>query len=338
MRIVLDAMGSDNYPDPEIEAALEAKVLIGEKVILVGQEELLKPKLEALGGLDMVQIVHAPEVLKMTDKPSRTARRKAENSMAVGMELLKSGEADGFVTAGNTGGAMANALFRLSRIPGVKRPALIALIPVEGGRAAMLDLGANTECKPEFLVQFAIMGSLYVEKLRGVNNPRVALLSNGEEAGKGNQLVKDTYPLMETLGLNFIGNAEPKEFYTGQVDVAITDGFTGNIFVKTSESVSKFLFTLLKDELTSSLRTTLGAGLAKPAFETIRKLMDPGEVGALPLLGIDGLVFVAHGRSDARALVNGIKACRQAVEVDLLGALRTAIQERLETIRVRDAS
>jgi len=330
MRIILDAMGSDNFPDPEVQAAIEAGELFGDQVLLVGQEHLLTPKLNTLGGSDKVKIIHAPEVLKMTDKPSRSAARKAQNSMAVGMELIKSGEGDAFVTAGNTGGAMANGLFTLGRIRGVKRPALTIYLPViTGGHCAILDIGANTECKPIFLKQFAIMGSVFAEKVLGKQNPRVGLLSNGEEAGKGNDLVKAVYPSLEASDLNFIGNVEPKELFSGEVDVVVTDGFTGNILVKSSEAVSKMLIALIRKELTSSTLTSVGALLAKPAFKNVKKIMDPGEVGAAPLLGIDGLVFVGHGRSDSRALVSAIRVARQAVSSNLLEALRSEIKDKL---------
>jgi glycerol-3-phosphate acyltransferase PlsX len=246
------------------------------------------------------------------------------------MDLLKSGEGEVFVTAGNTGGAMANGLFRLGRIRGVKRPALTVLLPVAGGgHCVVLDIGANAECKPEYLRQFAVMGSLYAEKVLGVSHPRVGLLSNGEEAGKGNDLVKATYPLLADSSLNFIGNVEGKELFGAQADVVVTDGFTGNVMIKASEAVSKLLIDTIRTELTGSLRTSLGAMLAKPAFNSVKKMMDPGEVGAAPLLGINGLVFVGHGRSDARALVSAIRVARQAVEADLLSALRTGIGARL---------
>lgn len=330
MKIVLDAMGSDNYPDPEVQAAVEAANAFGEEILLVGQEDLLKPKLDAFGGSQKVKIIHAPEVLEMSDKPSATARGKAENSMAVGMDLLKSGEGDAFVTAGNTGGAMANGLFRLGRIRGVKRPALTVLLPViTGGHCVVLDIGANAECKPEYLRQFAIMGSLYAERVLGIRKPRVGLLSNGEEAGKGNDLVKETYPILETSNLNFIGNVEGKELFGGDADVVVTDGFTGNILIKASEAVSKMLIDLIRQELTSSFRTSVGALLAKPAFNNVKKIMDPGEIGAAPLLGIDGLIFVGHGRSDSRALVSAIRVARQAVSANLLAALQTGIREKL---------
>ena len=330
MRIVLDAMGSDAHPEPEVQAAVEASRLFGEDVILVGHQDQLQTRLKALAGdHPSVHIVHATEVLEMGDKPATSARHKADNSMAVGMDLIKSGEADAFVTAGNTGGAMATALFRLGRIRGVKRPALTALFPIKTGYCVVLDIGANADCKPEYLLQFALMGSIYAEKVRGVQNPRVALLSNGEEAGKGNELVKATYPLIQTSGLNFIGNVESKELFNGYADVAVMDGFTGNILLKTSEAVAKLITELLKEELMSSLQTKVGGFLARPAFSRIKKILDPGEVGAAPLLGVDGLVFVGHGRSDAHALVNAIRVARQAVEANLLNALRGAIQERL---------
>ncbi len=330
MRIVLDAMGSDNYPDPEVQAAIKAGEVFGDEILLVGHEEQLKPRIDALGGSDKVKVIHAPEVLEMGDKPARSARGKALNSMAVAMDLLKEGQGDAFVTAGNTGGAMANGLFRLGRIRGVKRPALTVTLPVSDGFCVLLDIGANVECKPEFLRQWAVMGSIYAEKILKVANPKVGLLSNGEEAGKGNCLVADTYPLMEASDFNFIGNVEGKEVFGGKVDVVVTDGFTGNVMVKASEAVAKLLVDTLREELTSSVITSMGALLAKPAFGRLKKKMDPDEFGAVPLLGIDGLIFVGHGRSDANAMLNAIRAARVAVEADLLNALRGSIQDQLK--------
>lgn len=335
MRIVVDAMGSDDHPGPEVAAAVEAARLFGEEVILVGQEEKIQPLLKQQGG--SARVVHAPEVLEMTDKPAEMARRKSQNSMSVAMELLKNGEGDAFITAGNTGGAMAAALFSLGRIRGVKRPALTGIFPVKGGRCVVLDIGANADVKPEYLQQFAVMGSLYAEKVLGVARPRVGLLSNGEEAGKGNMLVKESYPLLQNAGLNFIGNVEGKELFGGAADVVVTDGFTGNILLKSSEAVAKLITDMLRQELTSSTRTKIGALLAKPAFGAIRRMMDPGEIGAAPLLGVNGLVFVGHGRSDARAILNAIRLARQAVDTNLLDALRSAIQERLAGASTQEA-
>lgn len=330
MRIVLDAMGSDTHPDPEIQAAIEAEQLYGDEIILVGNQELLKSRMPTIQNQPGIKLIHAAETLEMTDKPAENARRKSQNSMAIGMDLLKTNEADAFVTAGNTGGAMATALFHLGRIRGVKRPALTALFPVKGGRCVVLDIGANADCKPEYLQQFAIMGSVYAETVLGISKPSVGLLSNGEEAGKGNALVKGSYPLVDRSGLNFIGNVEGKELFGGGADVVVTDGFTGNILLKSSEAVARLITDILRQELTSSFTTKVGALLAKPAFVHIKQLLDPAEVGAAPLLGINGLVFVGHGRSDSRALVNAIRVARQAVEVNLLPALRDAIQQRLE--------
>lgn len=330
MRIVLDAMGSDDHPEPEVAAALEAYQRWGDRVLLCGPAEFLRTKTSELGGrAENIEYIHAPEVLEMTDKPARAARGKAENSMAIGMDLVKGGKADAFVTAGNTGGAMANALFRIGRIKGVKRPGLTAAFPVTGGNAVIVDIGANTDCKPEYLLQFALMGSAYIEGAFGIKNPRIGLLSNGEEPGKGNQLVKESYPLLEGSNLNFIGNVEPKEVLSGAADVVITDGFVGNIFLKTSESIAKFLLETVRAEITASPLTSLGGLLARPAFRRVRKMLDPAEYGAAPLLGIDGLVFIGHGRSDAHALLNAIRVARQAVEADVLTSTRQIIQKRL---------
>jgi glycerol-3-phosphate acyltransferase PlsX len=332
MRIVLDAMGSDDHPEPEMQAALEAFRLWGEPVLLAGPEPQLQELLERLGGSrGQVQIAHASEVLEMTDKAAESARGKPNSSMAVGMEQLRIGEAQAFVTAGNTGGAMATALFKLGRIRGVRRPALSPTFPVRGGRTVVIDIGANTECRPEFLVQFAQMGALYSQVMYGVANPRVGLLSNGEEAGKGNLLVRETFPLFQGLGLNFVGNLEPKEVYQGAADVVVTDGFTGNIFLKTSEAVSSMLVDILREEIRSKPVSTIGGLLARPAFGKVRRLMDPSEYGAVPLLGIDGLVFIGHGRSNAKALMSALAVARRAVEVDLLMAMRNLLERTLKS-------
>jgi glycerol-3-phosphate acyltransferase PlsX len=342
MRIVLDAMGSDTCPEPEVQAAVEAGRLFGDEVILVGPADQLNPRLQALAGdHPPVQIVHAPETITMEDKGLALAlkakRKEAKNSMAVGMDLVKDGQADAFVTAGNSGGVLAVAYYRLGMLPGVERPGLTALFPVKGGHCVVLDIGTNPDCKPEHLLQFAAMGSVYAQILFGRPSPRVGLLSNGEEPGKGNELVKATYPLLQASGLNFVGNIEGKELFGGQVDVAVMDGFTGNVLLKSSEAVAKLLMDILKQGLMSSLRTKIGALLAMPAFRQARQLMDPAEVGAAPLLGINGLVFIGHGRSDARALVSAIRAARQAVEANLLESLRSAIQEQLSKMHIQES-
>lgn len=330
MTIVVDAMGSDDRPDPEVQAAVIASNQIGEDIILVGDEQELKQKLAATSGDHThVQVVHAPEALDMSDHIAE-ARAKKQNTMRIGMELVKSGEGDAFVTAGNTGMAMYFAKKTLGDIKGVIRPSLCALFPVKNGHAVVLDIGANAECRPEFLVQFAIMGDIYAQTMLGIKNPRIGLLSNGEEEGKGNNLVRNTYPLLQETDLNFIGNVEGKELFGGQADVVVTDGFTGNVMLKSTEAVAKLIIDILKEELMASFRTKMGALLAKPAFGKIKSMLDPSEIGAAPLLGIDGLVFVGHGRSDARAMVSAIHAAKQAVDNQLLQELRKAIMESIQ--------
>jgi glycerol-3-phosphate acyltransferase PlsX len=329
MRIILDAMGSDNHPLPEIQAAVEAAKIFGDEITLVGDENRLALLLkENNPERQPVKLLHAPDVFEMTDKIAGPGElRRAMNSMGVGMDLLSNGNADALVTAGNTGGALAIGLARLGRIKGVKRPALTAPFPTKGGTTILADIGANAQCKPEYLLQFALMASIYAEKMLGKVNPRVGLISNGEEEGKGNDLVRETFPLLQNSNLNFVGNIEGKEFFGGEVDVAVTDGFTGNVLLKSSEAVAKLLIDELRSALMKNARTKAGALLAKPAFEHLRAVLDPGAIGAVPLLGLDGLVFVGHGRSDARALVSAIRTARAGVESKLLGALRLAIQE-----------
>jgi phosphate acyltransferase len=335
IRIALDAMGTDGHPIPELKAAASAFERWHEPVLLVGPRDLLEPMLPHYD-LDSsrVRLEHAAEILEMTDKPADAARGKPVSSMAVGIDLVKRGEADAFVTSGNTGGAMANAIFRLGRIRGVKRPGLTATFPVRTGRAVLVDIGANTDCKAEFLYQFAVMGSLYAETALGVPSPRVALLSNGEEAGKGSVLIKETFHLLEASGLNFVGNVEAKEFYAGAADVVVVDGFAGNVFLKTSEAVAGFLVDLIREQIKAGPITSLGGLLAKPAFRKVGEVMDPSRYGAAPLLGVDGLVFIGHGRFDGEGVLSGIAAARQAVENHLMESMRRAIRSGMEATAV----
>ncbi len=335
MRIVLDAMGSDTCPEPEIAASIEAARLFGDEIILVGPSVDLTTRLKAAKAPPgSVRVEDASDTITMKDKGMalvlKAKRQNSKTSLAIGIDLVKTGQADAFVTAGNTGGAMTTAYFRLETIPGVERPALAATFPVKTGYCIILDIGANPDCKPEHLVQFAIMGSIFSQKARKIQNPRVAILSNGEEGGKGNELVRNTYPLLESSGLNFIGNVEGKELFSGEADVVVTDGFTGNVLLKSSEAVGKLITDILKAQLMSNPISMLGGILAKPALSKVKAMMNPDEVGAAPLLGVNGLVFIGHGRSNAHALVSAIKMARQAVESDLLGSIRSAIQAGLE--------
>lgn len=330
MRIVLDAMGSDNHPAPEVEAALELAPSMGADLILVGDAPRLK---EMLGGRAAgVEVVNAPEVFQMSDHIGPGALRRSQNSMGVALDLVKSGEAAAFVTAGNTAGALAIALARLGRLQGVLRPALTVMYPVKGGRCVALDIGANAECKPEYLQQFALMGAVYAEEILGISSPRIGLISNGEEEGKGNDLIKATFPLIAASGLNFVGNMESKELFGGQADVAVTDGFTGNVLMKTAEAVAKLITERLREELMASPLTKIGGLLSRPAFRRLRKDLDPGEIGAATLLGVNGLVFIGHGRSDGRAIISAVKLAQRSAEVGLLESLRMRIEQGLSQV------
>jgi glycerol-3-phosphate acyltransferase PlsX len=333
-RIVVDAMGSDNFPKPDVEGSVNAARDYGVEIILVGDESKIRPMLEALNpGSLLIRIVHATETLTMEDKGEQLAikARHGKSSMAVGIDLVKDGKADAFVTAGNSGAAMVTALFRLGRIRGVERPALAPIFPTATGSCVVLDIGVNPDCTPENLIQFAIMGSIYAEKARGVKNPKVGLISNGEEAGKGNELVRAATPLFENSKLNFYGNVEGKEVIGGKVDVAVTDGFTGNVMLKTAEAIGKLILDQIKIKIKNGgPLTILGGLLVKPALNSVRSLLDPSEQGAAFLLGVNGLVLIGHGRSDAAAIQSAIRLAKNAAESKALDAMKTAIEESLK--------
>ena len=335
-RIVVDAMGSDNYPTPDVEGAVMAAQEYGVEILLVGDASKIQPILDTKDTKNLpIRVIDAPEMLTMHDKGEdlvmKARHRDAQNSMAVGLDLVKNGEADAFVTAGNTGAAMVTSLFRLGRIRGVDRPALAGPFPTATGICTVVDIGVNPDCEPENLLQFGIMGSVYAERVRGIKKPRVGLISNAEEAGKGSELVKEAYPLLANAKLNFIGNVEGKEIFNGQVDVAVTDGFTGNVFLKATEAVAKLLIQKIRETLQGgNLPTKLGGALVKPALGSIRKMLDPSEEGAAPLLGVNGLVFIGHGRSDAQAMKSAVRAAKGAAEAKVLDAMKSAIEESLK--------
>ena len=330
MRIAVDAMGSDNYPVPDVAGAVMAARETNDTIILVGQEAIINAELAKYDtdGLTL-EIVHAEQIITMEDKPSQVVREKRNSSMHVGVNLVKSKEADAFVTAGNTGGALGVAMLRnvgLGRIPGIKRPALGVIFPTRE-RPLLIDNGANADCKPEYLLQFGLMGSLYVERVLGIEKPRVALISNGEEEGKGNILIQETIPLLAASGLNYIGNIEPKEFMRGGTDVAVTDGFTGNIMMKMAESVASYMSAMIREYIKSNPITTLGGLLARPAFAKVKSHLDPDEVGGAPLLGVNGVVIVGHGRSSAIAIKRAIDQARSVAENEVVEAIATGIRK-----------
>ena len=328
MKIVVDAMGSDDHPGPDVAGAVQAAREFGDHIILVGDQAKIESELagQNTSGLAL-EVVHASQAISMEDKPSQIVKNKPESSMHVGLSLVKDGRAEAFVSAGNTGAILAVAMLRqvgLGRIPGILRPALGVIFPTKQ-RPMLIDNGANADCRPEYLVQFGVMGSLYVERMLNIENPRVALISNGEEEGKGNELIKETIPLMAASGLNYVGNIEPKQFMQGAADVGVTDGFTGNLIMKTAESIASYMSGIIRDELMANPISILGGLLTRSAFKRVRAHLNPDEVGGAPLLGVNGVVIVAHGRSNAYAIKQAIGQARRIVENQVVAAITSGI-------------
>jgi glycerol-3-phosphate acyltransferase PlsX len=322
-RIALDAMGGDFAPGEIVLGGVQAARELGVGVLLVGQESAIQAELSHLdtAGLDL-EIVHTDQVIGMDEHPAEAVRAKPRNSITLAHELVRDGRAAGAVSAGNSGAVLAAAIFTLKRIRGVERPAFGGVVPADGGRQTLiLDMGANTDCKPSYLLQFAVMGSAYMRSVFGVADPRVGLLANGEEETKGDQLTQQAHQLIKAAalesGLNFIGNVEGREINAGVVDVVVCDGFVGNVVLKLSEGLAKMLLATIKKELTSGLVTTLGAALAKPAFDRVRKQLDYEEYGGVPVLGVNGISIISHGRSKAKAVKNAIRVASQAAEAKL---------------------
>ena len=320
--IALDAMGSDRAPRPEIEGAIHAARSYGVRVLLVGPEATIKAELErhpAAARLPL-EIVHASEVITMKDKAVQAVRAKRDSSMRVGLRMVREGQAAGFVTAGNTGAAMATAKVVLGAVAGVDRPALAAVFPTAPGTAAMLlDVGANVDCEPHNLEQFAVMGDIYFRamfgnmfgKKSGTPGPRVGLLSIGEEEAKGNQLTREAFQLLKQLPLNFIGNVEGRDLYNGKVDVIVADGFVGNVALKISEGVANLVRTALKESLKATITSQVGALLSRSAFIDFKKRLDHTEYGGAPLLGLKGVCIITHGSSNANAMKNAVRVAAE---------------------------
>ena len=315
--IALDAMGSDRAPKPEIEGAIQASRHYGVRVLLVGPEPALRAELTrypAAAGLP-IDIVHASEVITMDDKAVQAVRAKRDSSLRVGVRLVRDGRAAGFVTAGNTGAAMATAKMVLGAIPGVDRPALAAVFPTAIGTAAsLLDVGANVDCKPQNLAQFAVMGEIYFRSMFGTKRPRVGLLSIGEEETKGNELTREAFQLLKQLPLNFVGNVEGRDLYNGEVDVIVADGFVGNVALKTSEGVANLVRATLKETLKATITRQVGYLLSRSAFADFKKRLDHTEYGGAPLLGVKGVCFITHGSSNANAIKNAIRVAAEFSE------------------------
>lgn len=327
--IAVDAMGGDRAPSEVVRGAADAVRLFGVDVALVGRPEAIRQELiRAEAPRAGIFLEPAAGVIGMDEGPTAAVRHKRDSSLVVGLNLLKSGRARALVSAGNTGAVMAGATLILGRQTGVERPALGTLLPTRhGGRLFLLDVGANSEGRPSHLVQFAQMGHAYAQNVLRIERPRLGLLSIGEEASKGNLLVQDTYERLRRLpGINFIGNVEGKDLPSGEIDVAVTDGFTGNVVLKTAEGVAAFILAELREELTSRFQYKLAALPLRPAFTHLRGRLDYQEYGGAPLLGVRGVVIVAHGRSNARAITNAIRVARDAAACNMLAAMAAGVQ------------
>ena len=326
-RVALDAMGGDRGPVVNIEGAVAAARELGLSILLVGNEEELSRSLRrhSTNGLG-ITICHAPETVGMNESPSAALRKKKHSSIRVGLELVKRGEADAFISAGNTGAVMATAMVTLGSLPGVERPAIALIVPTLRGQAILLDAGANADCKPRHLLQFAIMGDIYARQVMGKTSPTVGLLSIGEEESKGNELTREAFKeLEEERSLNFIGNVEGREVFSGAADVIVCDGFTGNIALKISESAAEFFIVSLKEELEKGLVGKLGALLTRGAFRRFKKRVDYTEYGGAPLLGVGGMCIISHGRSTAKAIKNAIRVAAECVENKVIEHIRKGI-------------
>uniref|UniRef100_A0A7C1JLL0 Phosphate acyltransferase n=1 Tax=Caldilinea aerophila TaxID=133453 RepID=A0A7C1JLL0_9CHLR len=327
MNIALDAMGGDHAPEAIVAGAVEAARIYGVTVSLVGQPNVIEAELKKhdTKGLNL-PIVPASQVIAMDEKPAAAVRAKPDSSMVVGCKMVKRNEAQAFVSAGNTGGVLAAGILHVGRIKGILRPALIGPFPTLRGVCLILDIGANADVRPEHIQQFAIMGSIYAREVIGIEKPRVRILSNGEEAGKGNQLVIESYKLLEqTPSILFEGNIESKEIPTGLADVVVTDGFTGNIFVKTAETTARLMTQVITEEIKKSPLAMLGALLARRSLQRVRERMDDSHYGGAVLLGLSSLVIVAHGRSNALAIRHAIRVAKQAIEQDVLTKIQRGI-------------
>jgi glycerol-3-phosphate acyltransferase PlsX len=326
LAVAVDAMGGDQAPAEIVRGALRAVTELHIPVMLVGRRELLETELARIEGPETVSrarltVVDAREVVEMDEHPANAVRSKRDSSVVRACALVAEGKAGAAVSAGNRGAVLAAALFTVKRIPGIARPAIGALLPSRGARTFLLDVGANTDCKPDWLAQFALMGAVYARTMMGVEAPRVALLSNGEEAGKGSQLVQEAHPLLAASALHFTGNVESKELFSGVCDVAVCDGFVGNVALKTAEGVGEYLFAELRDAAMSSVRGKLGGQLLKPRLRAVRDGVDYRQTGGALLLGVTGEVVIAHGRSDALAVMNAIRVAAEASQRDVSGTI-----------------
>lgn len=326
MRIAIDAMGGDYAPQEIVKGAIEASRAFGVSIALVGRPEAITPYLpkNPKSG-SRLSIINASQEVQFREHPAQTIGLKPDSSIVVGMHLLKQGEADAFVSAGSTGAVVAAALLLLGKVDGVERPALGTLYPTVHGSVLLLDIGANADCRPPFLVQFGYLGSMYAEQVLGIKSPRVGLLSNGEEEVKGNRLIREAHQLLRKSSLNFIGNVEGKDISAGMADVVVTDGFTGNVVLKVTEGFGEVIFAALKQNLNNGAHTRLASILIRPALKAFSRKVDYQEHGGALLLGIKGNVVVAHGRSNYKAIKSAIALAMRGVKMGVTASLAGGI-------------
>ena len=322
-------MGGDTAPASVVEGAVLAAREMGLALLLVGDEPRLRDELARHPPAPTIRLVHAPTVVAMDESPSFVIRRRRDSSIWRATELVKRGEADAVVSAGHTGASMATSFFLLGTLQGVERPAIATILPTLHGASVLLDVGANVDSKPQHLVQFAIMGHVYAQRMLGNASPRVGLLSIGEEDTKGNELTKETFKLLKQARLNFIGNVEGRAVYTGDADVIVCDGFIGNVALKISEGLAEAIMQVLRREITASAFGRLGFLLLKPAFRRFKRRVDYAEYGGAPLLGIDGVSIICHGRSSPKAIKNAVRVARDFVVGEINRHIRDDIERHV---------
>lgn len=328
MKIAVDIFGGDNSPSALIDGCVEAAKLYDDvEFIFTGDERIITDYMSEKGyGSSRISIIDAPETITCGEQPTVAIKRKKNSSLVKALELVASKEADAFVSAGSTGAVLAGATLIVRRIKGVKRPALAPVMPTVKGPVLLIDCGANVDCKPNYLQQFAVMGSAYMKKVCGIDAPRVGLINNGAEAEKGNELTKSAYKLLENTDINFVGNCEARYTMTGDYDVLVCDGFVGNAVLKCTEGVARSVMSIMKQELMASPITKLGALISKSGFKRVKKRMDYTEYGGAPLLGINGCIIKAHGSSNAKAITSAIGQARSYCIGDVTAAIQSGIE------------
>ncbi len=332
--IAVDAMGGDKAPVPEVEGAIHAAKQYGHKIILVGDRHIIQEHLDghATAKKLPIEILHTSERITMDDHAAKAARTKKDSSMHLCARLVADGKADGYVSAGNTGACMAIAKMVMGKVPGVDRPALSGVFPtLKGSPVVVVDVGANVDCEPRMLAQFGLMGEIYSRLVLKVKNPRVGLLSIGEEEHKGNALTKETTPLLKELNINFIGNVEGRDIFSGHTDVVVCDGFVGNVALKVSEGLVEMIRSLLRQSLEATLSSKIGYVLSRSAYKDFKKRLDYSEIGGAPLLGVKGVCIICHGRSDSNAIKNAIRAAAEFASSNINQRIKEELVELAKT-------